>query len=216
MHKTLFLSFWLIGCGGSSVSQYCDRAAECSNDDCSLSEEACAVVQKGDEQECEAVLDTIRNVVASGEAPECDACVEAMDLFYDCAAEVPTCSDFDDAASEDCDGEYDEYREACPSSVQSSCSRETDGSDCEDALARLNAAVADCGVGSSSSSTSTSTSYGPTDYCLPQFTPVYICYAECYEDADCGALDGSDLDAATDLLACIGSCPSLSETTYSY
>jgi len=214
MNKTLFLSFWLIGCGGSAVSQYCDRAAECSNEDCALSEEACAAVQKGDEQECEAVLDTVRNVVSSGDAPECDACVDAMDLFYDCAAEVSTCSDFDDAASEDCDGEYDEYREACSSSVQSSCSRGTNGSDCEDALARLNAAIADCDLGFSSSSTSSS--YGSTDYCLPQFTPVYNCYAECYEALDCGNLDGSNLDEAADLFGCISSCPSLYTTTYSY
>lgn len=119
--RNLFLATLLMGCSSSPISQYCLSLASCEMENCELSAEACEELRQGEQNACEADLKSTRNVIATGGLPSCNDCVAAMDLYYQCAADIPTCSDFFDASAEDCDGEYQEYSEACTDEVQTEC-----------------------------------------------------------------------------------------------
>jgi hypothetical protein len=117
----LTLSLGLAACSSSPISQYCASLATCAMEECELSPEACEELRIGEQDACEAELKATRDVIATGSSPACTTCVQAMDRYYTCAADIPTCTDFANAQTEDCDGEYLEYVEACSPEVQEAC-----------------------------------------------------------------------------------------------
>jgi hypothetical protein len=117
----LTLSLGLAACSSSPVSQYCATLATCAMEECELSPEACEELRQGEQDACEAELKATRDVIGIGGDAACTTCIEAMDRYYNCAADIATCTDFAQAATEDCDGEYVEYVEACTPQVQTDC-----------------------------------------------------------------------------------------------
>ena len=78
------------------------------------------------------------------------------------------------------------------------------GDECEKAADRMEAAMADCGIENTSTATTTT---GTTEAeCTDEDAEGLSCMADCYEAADCAAVDGSDLDAALDLGGCMLEC----------
>jgi hypothetical protein len=136
----LTLSWGLAACSSSPISQYCASLAMCSMDDCELSAEACEELRQGEQDACEAELKATRDVIATGDDAACTTCVEAMDQYYNCAADIPTCTDFANAQTEDCDGEYQEYVGACTPQVQAECGQKS----AQDTGATTEAMTIDC------------------------------------------------------------------------
>jgi hypothetical protein len=214
MHA-LFLTALFMGCSSSPISQYCANEATCSMEDCDLSAEACEELRQGEQDACEADLKSTRNVIATGGGAACTNCVETMDRYFQCASDIPTCTDFVQAATEDCDGEYEEYMEVCTPQVQAECGQEAaDGTSgglggdlgldaCEQATNRMEAKMANCGIESAGSSGTTSTTEVE---CTDEDAKGLTCMADCYEAADCPAVDGSDLDGALELGGCMLEC----------
>ena len=218
----LFLTTLLMGCSSSPISQYCASVATCSMEDCELSAEACEELRQGEQDACEADLKSTQNVIATGGGAACTNCVETMDRYFQCASNIPTCSDFVQAATEDCDGEYEEYMEVCTPQVQAECGQEAaDGTSgglggdfgldaCERAVNRMEAKMADCGI----DNTHTTASTGTTEVvCTEEDAASLECMADCYEAADCAGLDGSDIDASLEISGCMMECVMSGPTT---
>ena len=111
----------LTACGSSPISQYCTKIAECATEDCQLSDEACDAERWGEKESCEADLKTRANIIEVGTSPACEKCIESMDQFFSCAAQIETCTDFDEAREEDCDGEFTEYMRDCGPMIEAQC-----------------------------------------------------------------------------------------------
>ena len=119
--RTIAIAPLFMGCSSSPISQYCASLAVCAMDDCELSAAACEELRQGDQSSCEAELKSTRDVIATGGDTACATCVDFMDRYFQCAADINTCTDLAEASTEDCDGEYQEYMEACPVNVLESC-----------------------------------------------------------------------------------------------
>jgi len=77
------------------------------------------------------------------------------------------------------------------------------GDECEKAADRMEAVMADCGI----ENTATGTTTGTTEAeCTDEDAEGLSCMADCYEAADCAAVDGSDLDLALELGGCMLEC----------
>ena len=173
MRTTFLISFLgLTACSSSPISQYCASLATCAMDDCELSAEACEELRQSEQDICEAELKGTRDVIATGTDESCSNCIEALDRYYQCAADIPTCTDFYNAQADDCDGEYIEYAEACSAEVQEACGRES-GED--------TGGLTLTGTGTLPSQTSSSNSTAPTDTTTPCNNSVVSTYPEAGE-----------------------------------
>ena len=114
----------LTACSSSPISQYCTKAASCATEDCDLSPEACEVERLGEKETCEAELKARADIIGVGSSNICQKCIESMDTFYRCAAEIETCTDFAEAREEDCDGEFTEYMRDCGPMIEAQCGGE--------------------------------------------------------------------------------------------
>lgn len=119
----LIFSLGLAACSSSPIAQYCASLALCVTEDCELSPEACEELRQGEQDVCEAELKSTRDIIATGDDAACSKCLESMDRYYQCASDIPTCTDFYNAQIEDCDGEYEEYMDDCSPDVQAACGR---------------------------------------------------------------------------------------------
>lgn len=85
------------------------------------------------------------------------------------------------------------------------------GDACEKAADRMEAAMADCGI--ENTGTTTTTTATTDAECTDEDADAMNCMADCYEGADCAAIDGSDLDAALELGGCMLECVMSTGTT---
>ena len=75
--------------------------------------------------------------------------------------------------------------------------------DCEKAADRVEAKLTDCDIDIPDD---TADDTAADDECSDADGEQALCVADCTDDADCGALDGSDADAMTAYFECLGEC----------
>jgi hypothetical protein len=80
------------------------------------------------------------------------------------------------------------------------------GNDCDDAADRVTAKFEECGIEATDGGTS-----GETAECTEEAGALAQCTADCTEAADCGAFDGTNAEAATAWLECLGTCAPAAE-----
>ena len=92
---------------------------------------------------------------------------------------------------------------------------------CDESIEQLAAVYADCGVDFSTSTTATT--LGTTDTattggtaeleCTDEEAAGLACMTDCYEGADCAAIQGSDIPGALELTGCVMGCMGFSTLT---
>lgn len=112
MRTSLFvlLASLLAACG-SNVGAYCEKEAECWENDCDASEDACAEWADGRRASCEATAEANINAIATGDSNVCDDCIDAKNDYLACMGDLQSCTDFQN--EEGCQGEKEDQSNAC-------------------------------------------------------------------------------------------------------
>ena len=71
---------------------------------------------------------------------------------------------------------------------------------CDESIEQLAAVYADCGIDFSTSTTTT------TVECTDEEAAGLACMTDCYEGADCAAIQGSDIQGALEVADCVMGC----------
>jgi hypothetical protein len=179
----LFIAFtWLGGMTalaagcGSVVDDYCNRACEC------------VTCSDEDLSTCVDALDQVASIVADAD------CTEAYDELLSCATSELDCQ------------EFGQLPDSCKSSqatllecVKGTPAEELFLTPCDTAANRISARFEECGI-------ETTEEGGEKAECTEEAGALAQCTADCTDAADCDAFDGSNAEAATAWLECLGVC----------
>jgi hypothetical protein len=86
---------WFLGLGcGSSVDDYCNKLADCSERSCNYKDDTCAALAVGERQSCKAERESRLNALLTGDSAYCTRCAEAAQKLMGCMASVNSCAAF--------------------------------------------------------------------------------------------------------------------------
>lgn len=185
----IFTSLSAVGCGGGDGDATCAKANECAK----------KAGVKYSETECRDGLVKLREQYETAgcgeEYSDYIGCVDGID--FDCA------DDFEKRVSAECGAEEKKLAKCAGDEVESD-GKASDGPNltssesCADAAQRIYAKLDACGLGNGQ------TPDGSTSPdCTQQQATVAAAQAQCYQDAPCGALDGTDSSAVDALSRCV-------------
>jgi hypothetical protein len=161
---------------GSVVDDYCNRACEC------------VTCSDDDLTTCVETLDQVGSVVDDAD------CTEPYEEYLNCVTTNLDCQEFGQVP----DG-CTKSQTALLECVKGTPAEELFLTPCDVAANRIVARFGECGI-------EATTDDGEKAECTADLAEQASCTADCTDAASCGAFDGSDAEAASAWLDCLGAC----------